>query len=271
MRIEIETITLTRQLLRRELDQNALLELAEDIKRHGQIQPIAVRRTGENTWQLVAGRRRLEAVKLLGHTSIEAHELIWPGLAELPALAENIRRKNLSPLEEADIVTWMHEKAHMPIAEIAEKTGHGTSWVQDRLAVGNLPEELKQALHEGYLRISAAFMLARIDDQQYRAYLLHVAKVSGCTTNQAEAWWLDWQARTNLTRQVNFDGTIPQPPPLPPPPPFLCFLCREKHPRDNALVVTICCHCCNTIKQAQTTPPDPLEYPARAPQTQDGE
>lgn len=173
MKIPLAKIKLLRQHLRRDLDPEQLRSLAADMQRHGQIQPIAVRKLDDDEWELIAGRRRLEAAKLLNWSDIEGHELTWEDKAELPALAENLKRTQLTPLEEADSVLWMHTEGNMSIGEIAEKTGHGTSWVQDRLAVGNLPENLKQAVHARTLSISAALLLSEITDTDYRDYLLH--------------------------------------------------------------------------------------------------
>jgi len=258
----IDQIVILRRYLRHTIDPEHLRSLAESIEKEGLLQPIVLRPLDNGMLELIAGRRRLEAAKLLAWQEIEYSPYTKNRRAELPAFAENLKRDQMTPLEEAELVAILHTDENMSIAAIAEETGHGTSWVQDRLAVGNLPAELKEALHAGYFRISAALILSRITDQPYRQYLTHIAKVSGCTANQAEAWWLDWTARQKLTHQDDYDGVIPQPLPHLAPPPMHCFLCSEQKPRDVAVVVTICSDCCTIVKEARTAANSELVCPA---------
>lgn len=258
MLIDITSITIHRRLLRRSLDPEALRLLAEDIALNGLIQPIAVRVLDPGRYALIAGRRRVEAHKLLDRAQIEAHILDATIRDEIRGAAENIKRVQLSPLEEADIVRDLHDLDGLSIAEIAEQTGHGTSWVQDRLALLGLPAEFQAAIHNKHLSISAGLLLSGITDPEYRAYLLHIAKTNGATVHQVQAWVQDWTARTAMARGDGFTGDIPQPPPYPVAAPQPCWGCDEPVNTDSAVMVRICTDCLENVRKAKADAAAPL-------------
>lgn len=256
MLIPISAIADLRAKNRRGVDEYALEQLIASIQAHGLIQPIAVREIVPGTYELMAGARRILAHQRLGLTEIEANVMTYKGKVLPVALAENVRRLNLSPVEESDIVQSMHDEAGMSIADICDETRHGTSWVQDRLAVSKMPEKFKAALHAKALSIGAAMQLLLIDDAEYRDYLLHIAKTNGATIHQCEAWLLDYQARKRLT---NPDGTyteIPQPPPLTSGPPQPCAFCDELIDRETIILVRVCRTCLDDLQRAKLSPND---------------
>ncbi len=255
MRIKIADIIVLRHDDRLALDAEQLRLLAEDIERHGQLQPIAVAEMPGGKFQLVAGRRRCAALELLGRDEIEAHIVELKTAVEIPALSENLKRSNLSPLEEALQVRWLHTEGRMSMNDIAETTGHSHSWVQDRLALAELPENLREAVHKRKLSISAAMQLEQIDDVQWRDYLVHCAVTNGCSVHQAQAWLLDYQSRKMLTANPDPSQPVPQPPPLPPAPEAHCFLCHERTPGEQVVVVRVCTSCVKEVQAAVVQPP----------------
>jgi ParB family chromosome partitioning protein len=98
--IPVEQIEANPYQPRTHFDQEALAELADSIKIQGIIQPVTVRQTGTNTYQLISGERRLQASKLAGLTAIPAYirkaddqQMLEMALIEniqLPALAERV-------------------------------------------------------------------------------------------------------------------------------------------------------------------------------------
>lgn len=265
MKVLISQIKILRQHLRRDIDAEQLRFLAEDMARpHGQLQPIAIRPLDDNTYELIAGRRRLEAARLLGWAEIEAHLISYDGLAEIPALAENIKRSQLTPLEEADVVGYMHVEQQLSIGDIAERTGHGTSWVQDRLALSRYPDNFKLAVHRRRLSIGAAGLMLQITDTEYRDYLLHIAETNGATIHQAQAWVLDWTARQKMLGRDGWAGPIPQPPPPTSPQRQPCFFCDEQLEAELVILIRVCRGCYSEAVNAKrnaepTTGADPAE------------
>ena len=95
---------------RRTFEETGLRELAESIRRHGILQPLTVRRTAAG-WELVAGERRLRAAVLAGLETVPCLEAEVDGRASaLLALVENLQRKDLHYLEEAEaIAAFLHQ------------------------------------------------------------------------------------------------------------------------------------------------------------------
>jgi len=90
---------------RKDFDQEALQELADSIKVHGIIQPITLRSTGTDAYEIISGERRFRASKLAGLSEVPAYVRIANDqeLLEM-ALIENIQRADLNPLEVADTI-----------------------------------------------------------------------------------------------------------------------------------------------------------------------
>ena len=95
---------------RRTFEETGLRELAESIRRHGILQPLTVRRTAAG-WELVAGERRLRAAVLAGLETVPCLEAEVDGRASaLLALVENLQRRDLHYLEEAEaIAAFLHQ------------------------------------------------------------------------------------------------------------------------------------------------------------------
>ena len=254
MQIPIDQIFDRRKVNRRGIDPEHVRALAEDFQRNGQLQPIAVRRADDGTWDLVAGRNRLEAAKALAWTEISAHDTGIKSGVEAAALAENVKRANLSPVEESDQLVYMQQELDLSIGALAELTGHGNSWVQDRLALASYPDNIKQSLHERKISLGAANMLMLIENQEHRDWCLHLARVNGATVHQCEAWYLDWKSREALLNPPGYDGQRPQPLPPPTSPIFACFLCETRLPSDELLVMRVCIGCHDDVQRMKINP-----------------
>ena len=260
--IRVDQIQMDRTALRESVTDDSVRQLAESIRAQGLLQAIVVAARQGGGWRLIAGRRRLTACKLLGYTTIPARIIETEQIDEIPALAENLMRLQMSPTEEAEAVRMLHEEKGMSQREIAELTNHGTSWVQDRLFLCTLPDNFKKAVGEKKLSISAAGQLMLIQDVDYRDYLLSVAIVNGCTIHQAQAWLLDYQARSKI---MNPTGSNPIEPRLPmeaPEPLCGCDFCGERVKAHLSVILRFCNDCNATLgevrEQMRRTPsPEP--------------
>lgn len=126
---------------RRDFGAEELSELAESMTRQGQIEPIAVRRV-EGRYELLAGERRWRAATLAGMTTIraEVHDCTDAQARQI-ALAENIHRKALSPIEEAAAYRSMIDAGDVDgPTELARQLGIHQSTVSNRLRLLDLPE-----------------------------------------------------------------------------------------------------------------------------------
>ena len=98
---------------RKTFDEDALQELAESIKHHGVIQPIAIKRDPERVkrYLVIAGERRVRAARLAGQKTIPAILVI--GRGDELALIENLQREDLSPVEEAEALKGLMERPRL--------------------------------------------------------------------------------------------------------------------------------------------------------------
>lgn len=251
MQIQLDKIIDRRAINRREDDPVHVNLLAEDFRLNGQLQPILVRQAQDGTYDLIAGGTRWLAAKALGWKTIEAYIREYSGKIEIASMAENLKRKNITPLEEADQVQWMNSEGNMSINEIAERTGHSREWVEKRMEAAKWPEDVKRAIHDKHIPLSAGRMLAEINDIEYRGYLIIIAKTNGATIAQVETWWLDYRARKKM---IDADPNNLMKRPLPTPTKGYtnpCWSCSEPLESNNAVVVRICITCIEEVRQAK--------------------
>ena len=146
---------------RRIFEEDGLRELAESIRRWGVLQPLTVRRRGEN-WELVAGERRLRAAMLAGLAAvpclpIEAEDTD----SALLALTENLQRRDLHFLEEAAALSAYLRKTGETQEELAAKLGRSASALANKLRLlklspGCVREILAGGLSERQAQAAAA-------------------------------------------------------------------------------------------------------------------
>lgn len=149
---------------RREFDEEDLRGLAASIERHGLQQPIGVRQTADDSWQLVYGERRLRAIRLLGRETIFGILFTGDDDEEI-AIVENLQRSDLNPLEESDALARLAERHGYSHRQLAEALGRKKTYVTMMLSF----QRLAPAIREDYpqLRPTKAKLeaLAAIDDQ----------------------------------------------------------------------------------------------------------
>ena len=133
---------------RRTFEEAGLRELAESIRRHGILQPLTVRRTAAG-WELVAGERRLRAARLAGLTSVPCLETEVDSRASaLLALVENLQRKDLHYLEEAEAIAAFLHQTGMTQEAVAAQLGMSPSALANKLRLLRLSPACRTLLVE---------------------------------------------------------------------------------------------------------------------------
>ncbi len=134
---------------RRQFSPEDLKELSESIRLYGILQPLAVRKTGPSTFELVAGERRLRAASLAGLDSVPCLLLnVDPQQSGLLALVENLQRKDLDFIEEAEGLRSLIRTYGMSQEEAARCISKSQSAVANKLRVLKLPEDVLTRLRE---------------------------------------------------------------------------------------------------------------------------
>lgn len=153
--IKISEIATSALNPRKTFDEDSLAELAQSIKENGLIQPVTLRPidgAGEAKYEIVCGERRYRAVQSLGQETIQA---VVKELDDRQAFAcmviENLQRKDIDPLEEAQALKHLNTKGEVPIKEIAKLLGKSASYVFNRIQLNNISDEFVKLWRDGIL------------------------------------------------------------------------------------------------------------------------
>ena len=171
---------------RRDLDQEALEELAASVRQHGIMQPIVVRSVGVDRYEIIAGERRWRAAQLAELENVPA--LIKDVVDEVAiamALIENIQREDLNAMEEAMALQRLQEEFALTQQQIADTVGKSRSAIANLLRLLQLPESVRLMLERGDLEMGHARSLLTLEeDVQQQAAQEVVAK--GLSVRQTE-------------------------------------------------------------------------------------
>ena len=145
-------------------DAKRLEELAESIRHQGIIQPVVVRSTGDNEYQLIAGERRWRAAQMAGIEKIPAIVRNVPDeIAIAMALVENIQREDLNPIEEATALKRLVLEFQMTHQEAGDAVGRSRSAVSNLLRLLELSEEVRELVDARHLEMGHARALLSLD------------------------------------------------------------------------------------------------------------
>ncbi len=151
---------------RRRFDAEDLAELAESIREQGVLQPVLVRRAPDgDSYEIIAGERRWRAAQLaqLHEIPVLVREFDDRTAMEI-ALVENVQRRDLTALEEADGYHRLIEEYGHSQEEVARAVGKSRSHVANTLRLLNLPGEVRTLLEDGQLTAGHARTLIGHDD-----------------------------------------------------------------------------------------------------------
>ncbi len=185
--LKIDHIKPNRYQPREDFNEERLNELAESIKTKGMVQPIIVTRLDSDNYELVAGERRLRAVKSLGFTEIPAivrgfHE---QDLLEF-SLIENLQRQDLNPLEEAKAFSRLIEGFGFTHEKIAQVVTKDRATISNILRLLNLPARIQEAISSGRLSMGHAKALLSIEDESQRLNLFNRTVKKGLSVRELE-------------------------------------------------------------------------------------
>lgn len=186
-RVPITELSPNRFQPRQEFDAEAIKQLAASVKQYGILQPLVVTKV-DGGYMIIAGERRWRAAQLAGLETVPAIVRTSKELEQLEiALIENVQRVDLSPLEQAVSIEYLHQQFGVGYEDISERLGKAVSTVSNIVRLLQLPERAKSALRqqdivEGHARA----ILALKDWPDKQDLLLNNIMSHGWTVRQAE-------------------------------------------------------------------------------------
>lgn len=172
---------------RREFDDEALHELAASIREIGIIQPITLRRTDADRFQIVAGERRWRAAMMAGLTTIPAYirTIKDENVMEM-ALVENIQREDLNAIEVALAYERLMSADGATQEKVAERVGKSRAAVANYLRLLKLPAQVQVALQKKEIDMGHARALLSIDSPSLQIKLFREIQKNSYSVRKVE-------------------------------------------------------------------------------------
>lgn len=164
--LELDSIDVNPFQPRTHFDEESLHQLGSSIKQLGVIQPITVRKTDFNKFQLVSGERRYRASRLIGLKTIPAYIRIANDQEALEmALVENIQRKDLDPIEIALSYRRLIEEIGLTQEQLSGRVGKKRSTIANYMRLLKLDPIIQTGMRDGFISMGHGRALVNIDDR----------------------------------------------------------------------------------------------------------
>jgi ParB family transcriptional regulator, chromosome partitioning protein len=178
-KIDISKIYPNKKQPRKNFEEKEIEELSESIKNQGLIQPIVVRETSNNVYEIIAGERRWRACQLAGLHSISCvvMRVDDKSVYEL-ALIENIQRENLNVVEEAKAYKNLIKLNGIKNEELSKKIGKSSSHISNLIRILDLDDEIHQMIIDGKISMGHARALIGVPNAVEKAKEIFEKKLS---------------------------------------------------------------------------------------------
>lgn len=207
--VRIDEIIPNRFQPRLAFDEKELNELADSIKMHGIIQPLVLRRIGDK-YEIIAGERRYKASVLAGLTQVPAVIMnIDDQKSAEVAVVENLQRKDLTAIEEAQSYKKILDMGYLTQEELATRMGVAQSTIANKLRLLNLTIPVKEALLHNKISERHARSLLNITDNNLQISMLNRIIAERLTVRQT-----DEEINKLLGKTPKIDNTPKVTPPI---------------------------------------------------------
>lgn len=185
--IPLDSITPNPDQPRKMFDDEALEELASSVRQLGIIQPLSLRKTGPDSYQIIAGERRYRAALMAGLTSVPAY-IRTANDVELTemALIENIQREDLNAIEIALTFRKLIDQYNLTQEEMSKRIGKKRATVANFLRLLRLPAEVQLGLRDRLVDMGHARALLTISDPALQLKLYNDILKQGLSVRRVE-------------------------------------------------------------------------------------
>ncbi len=200
---------------RKLFDEDEIAHLSESIRNHGVLQPLVVRQIGEQ-FQLIAGERRLRAAQKAGLAEVPVHVVNFNDQEVLEAaLAENIQRSDLNPIEKAQGFKEYLDRFNVTQEQLAHRLGMDRTSVSNLVNLLNLPPEVQNAVRFDQISLGHAKILKGLADSAKQVALCKEVLMKGLSVKALEMLVKQQKAEAE-SPEVELDAAAPEqsgPPP----------------------------------------------------------
>ena len=200
--VETKKISESKSQARTYFDPNKLEELSESIKKSGVLQPIIVQHTGNESYQLIAGERRLRASKSAGLKTIPCLvKDVSDKDAAVLGLVENVQRSQLNTIEEALGYKGLKDTYGLSAKEIGLLVGKSRSFIANLLRISNLSTAVQDALKSETITFGQARPLIVLDHNLQDRLLSEIIRTS-MNSRQVEEKVNELNGKSSISEEV---------------------------------------------------------------------
>ena len=195
--VEVDKIKFSRYQPRTVINDEKLEELKESIISQGIIQPLIVRKTAGDRYELIAGERRLRAAKLAGleNAPVVLKEASDEEINKI-GLIENLQREDLNPIDEARGIQRLQKEFNLTQEDLGKSLGKSRAAVANSIRLLQLSKEVQDLLQSGSLNMGHARPLLSLPEGVQESFAKKINK-NGLSVRQAEALVKSYQQQKN--------------------------------------------------------------------------
>ena len=185
--IDLNKIKVNPNQPRREFNPEVLQELTDSIKEIGIIQPITLRETAEDEYQIIAGERRFRAAQMAGLKTIPAYirTASDENVMEM-ALIENIQREDLNSVEIALAYQHLLDQYKLTQERLSERVGKNRATIANYLRLLKLPAEIQMGLQNKQIEMAHARALVSLSDPKLQVKMYREIVENGYSVRRVE-------------------------------------------------------------------------------------
>ena len=205
-KISVSSIVPNKYQPRKNFEKESLEELKSSIKERGIIQPLIVRKSEDHDdkYELIAGERRWQAAKSAGLLEVPVVIIEADSLKSLElAIIENVQRKDLNPIEEAESYKNLIEKFEYDQEKVSRFIGKSRSYISNSLRLLNLPKKLIDMIKNEKISAGHAKILVGLDNALLLAEKIIKKKLSVRQTESLIKILKDGKNKTIKSKDAN--------------------------------------------------------------------
>lgn len=251
-KIKLGLIDTEGQSVRDFVDDDHVVELSMSILKNGLLQPIVVRVKEDGRYQLMAGFHRLSAFHRIRAEDIPCH--VMPQ-TDTPvrglALVENICRRDMTLSEEVNAVTYLTEIEKLSTSQICDLLGKSRGWVDIRLTLPQLPDNVRQELLDKRIGLKHAEILGKITDDGIRGIILNATVQQKLTARQTEDLAELYNSAPTMASAVEAGAARAEEIQNAPLQTRQCEACGQRQPLGNIMFIAVCANGCRQVENKQ--------------------